>query len=395
VPDAQPARARLDSLTGLRFVAALAVFADHAGLETVFRSHTVNFLLVGLTASLAEAAVGFFFMLSGFVLTWSARPGDASTAFWRRRAAKILPNHVITWTAGLLLLVASGTRFRLPDMIPSLLLVHSWIPSIPVIEGTDGPNWSLACEALFYLSFPLAARLMGRIPADRLWRWAAGAVAGIMVVPFVALVLPYQPTLFGLPLPFWRFWFTIFLPPVRLLDFVLGILLARIVISGRWRPVRLRWVIGALAAAWLVSLALPVPFDFMLPFAGPLVLLLGTGASADITGRGSVFGRRWFVWLGEISFAFYLVHWLVLHFLHLALGGGAWGAPAAVAFVIAALALTLLLSAALYSFVERPVMRRWGRSRRAPGRPADPRAEAQPDPRAEPQPDPQGRRGHA
>jgi peptidoglycan/LPS O-acetylase OafA/YrhL len=387
VPDAQPARARLDSLTGLRFVAALAVFADHAGLETVFRSHTVNFLLVGLTASLAEAAVGFFFMLSGFVLTWSARPGDVSTAFWRRRAAKILPNHVITWTAGLLLLVASGTRFRLPDMIPSLFLVHSWIPSIPVIEGTDGPNWSLACEALFYLSFPLAARLVGRIPAERLWRWAGGVAAGIMVVPFIALLLPYQPTLFGLPLPFWRFWFTIFLPPVRLLDFVLGILLARIVISGRWRPVRLRWVTGALAAGWLVSLALPVPFDFMLPFAGPLVLLLGTGASADITGRGSVFGRRWFVWLGEISFAFYLVHWPVLHFLHLALGGGAWSAPAAVAFVIAALALTLLLSALLYTFVERPVMRRFGRSRRAPGRPADPRAE--------PQPDPQGSRGHA
>src|SRR5580704_3946715 len=263
-PPAAPARrARLDSLTGLRFIAALTVFFDHAGLETVFRSHEADFLLTGLTASLAEAAVGFFFMLSGFVLTWSATPGDTPRSFWRRRAAKILPNHVLTWTAGLVLLAASGTAFRVADTIPSLFLVHSWIPSVPVIEGTDGPNWSLACEALFYLSFPVVAPLVGRIQADRLWRWAAALGAAIMIVPFISLLLPYHPTLFGLPLPFYRFWFTIFLPPVRMLDFVLGIVVARIVMTGRWRPVRARWVAAALLPAWLVALALPVPFDFL------------------------------------------------------------------------------------------------------------------------------------
>lgn len=360
-PPGSGRRARLDSLTGLRFVAALAVFADHAGLETVFRSREADFLLTGLTASLAEAAVGFFFMLSGFVLTWSASPGDTARSFWRRRAAKILPNHVITWTAGLALLVVSGTAFRAGDMIPSLFLVHSWIPSIPVIEGTNGPNWSLACEALFYLSFPVVAPLVARIPEARLWRWAAGLGAGIMIVPFLSLALPYHPTLFGLPLPFWRFWFTVFLPPVRMLDFVLGIVLARIVAAGRWRDVRPRWVAAALVPAWLVSLALPVPFDFLLPFVFPLVLLLGTGAAADTGGRASVLSSRPAVWLGEISYAFYLVHYLVLHFLHVALGGGTWPWPAAVAFIAAALALTIAISAGLYTFVERPVMRRWGR----------------------------------
>jgi peptidoglycan/LPS O-acetylase OafA/YrhL len=367
-PPASGRRARLDSLTGLRFIAALTVFFDHAGLETVFRSHEADFLLTGLTASLAEAAVGFFFMLSGFVLTWSATPGDTPRSFWRRRAAKILPNHVLTWTAGLVLLAASGTAFRVADTIPSLFLVHSWIPSVPVIEGTDGPNWSLACEALFYLSFPVLAPLIGRIPEARLWRWAAALGAAIMVVPFISLLLPYHPTLFGLPLPFYRFWFTIFLPPVRVLDFALGIVLARIVLAGRWRPVRARWVAAALLVAWPVSLAVPVPFDFLLPFVFPLVLLLGTGAMADLGGRASVLSSRPMVWLGEISYAFYLVHYLVLHFLHLALGGGTWSWPGAVAFIAASLALSIAISAALYTLVERPVMRRWGR--RAPARTA-------------------------
>ncbi len=356
-----PNRARLHSLTGLRFVAALAVFIDHSGLETVFRSHTVNFLLVGLTASLAEAAVGFFFMLSGFVLTWSARAGDTGASFWRRRAAKILPNHVITWTAGLLLLIASSTGFDPAAMLPSLFLVHGWVPDVAVIQGTDGPNWSLACEALFYLSFPVALPIINQVPADRLWRWAGGVGAGIIAVPFVSLLLPYHPTLFGLPLPFWRFWFTIFLPPMRMLDFVLGILLARIVITGCWRPVRLRWTIMAFAAAWLVSLALPVPFDFLAPFVLPLALVLGAGAVVDITGRRTVFARRWFVWLGEVSYAFYLLHWLVLHYLHVALGGRRWSAPQGVLFLIAALALALALSTLLYTLVERPVVR-WERA---------------------------------
>jgi peptidoglycan/LPS O-acetylase OafA/YrhL len=96
------------------------------------------------------------------------------------------------------------------------------------------------------------------------------------------------------------------------------------------------------------------------------VLLLGTGAAADLGGRRSVLSSRPMVWLGEISYAFYLVHYLVLHFLHVALGGGTWAWPAAVAFIAASLALSIAISAALYTFVERPAMRRWGRRAPAP-----------------------------
>src|SRR5919205_2887395 len=103
-----PPSSRLPTLTGLRFVAAAVVFANHAGLESVFASDIANFLLTGVTASAAEGAVAFFFMLSGFVLTWSDRPGDRPARFWRRRAVKVLPNHVVTWTAGLALMLLAG-----------------------------------------------------------------------------------------------------------------------------------------------------------------------------------------------------------------------------------------------------------------------------------------------
>src|SRR4051794_13817969 len=89
-PGIAPRADRLPALTELRFLSAAAVFVNHAGLESGFRSGVLNFVLAGVPASLAEAAVAFFFMLSGFVLTWSARADDTPVLFWRRRAAKIL-----------------------------------------------------------------------------------------------------------------------------------------------------------------------------------------------------------------------------------------------------------------------------------------------------------------
>jgi peptidoglycan/LPS O-acetylase OafA/YrhL len=44
----------------------------------------------------SATGVSFFFVLSGFVLTWSARPDDIATGFWRRRIARIYPVHLVT-----------------------------------------------------------------------------------------------------------------------------------------------------------------------------------------------------------------------------------------------------------------------------------------------------------
>ncbi len=46
-------------------------------------------------------AFSFFFILSGFVLTWSLRPTDTAARFWQRRVARIYPNHAAIWLAAL------------------------------------------------------------------------------------------------------------------------------------------------------------------------------------------------------------------------------------------------------------------------------------------------------
>lgn len=347
----------------------MIIFVNHAGLESVFLNPQVNFLMVGLTAALGEATLGFFFMLSGFVLTWSARPGERPGLFHRRRLVKIFPNHLTTWLIGLvaMLVVGAGIGWHL---LPSLVLVQAWFPSVDTLEGTNGPSWSLSAELVFYLAFPWVLRLVNRIAPGRLWWWVGGLTAAAAVVPLLSLLLPAEPNLFGFPLPFWRFWFICFLPPVRALEFLLGMVVARIVIERRWPGIRARWGFAALGAGWAVGLALPPPYGFVAPFIPGLVMLLCAAATTDLSGRRTALNHPGMVQLGDLSFPFYLLHWLVLHYTHLALGGGSWGAPAAIAFIVGALLLTGALAWVLHHTVELPMERRFSRPRRIVPQPA-------------------------
>lgn len=77
---------RLDSLTGLRWWAAFGVFLHHM----------TNLAPLPVHAALALGNYGvmFFFVLSGFVLTWSAQAVSTSTFYWRR-FARIYPAHLV------------------------------------------------------------------------------------------------------------------------------------------------------------------------------------------------------------------------------------------------------------------------------------------------------------
>lgn len=358
------AGSRLPSLTGMRFIAAALVFAFHAAYEFPFQSSAVGNAYSEVVAKSGQLGVGFFFVLSGFVLTWTARSTDTSRRFWRRRLAKIYPNHLVTWTAALVLLLVTGQAVQASSAIPNLFLLHAWIPKANVLFSMDDVSWTLACEALFYLAFPFLYSLVKRIRPERLWLCAGIVAAAVLVVPLFAQLLPSRPVFVDTPL--WRMWFVYMLPPVRALDFVLGMVMARIVLSGRW--VRL----GLLPASLLVVLGYLVALygPKLDSFAGatiiPLALVIPAAAVADVKGTASPLRGRVMLWLGEISFAFYLVHRLVLQFGHIALGAGrTWPTPTAIGLLVLALALSLLLAWLLHIGVEQPMMRRFATGKRA------------------------------
>lgn len=353
-------RQPLPTLTGMRFIAAFAVFLFHTTMLAAHNPHGIGLLDLFKDEGAREAynsafriigftGVSFFFVLSGFVLTWSARSSDTLTGFWRRRFFKIYPLHVVTYAAGLLLL--TGSAFSAGKDLPGLFLIHSWFTDGRVVFAANSPAWSISCEALFYLLFPLLMPFINRIPARRLLWWAAAMVAGMLAVSTIAqlyVAKEYQP------------WFTHTLPPLRLMEFVLGILAARIVIAGRWPNIGLLPASLLLAAAYAVSLQLPQVFAQTLITIVPVVLVIGAGATADIRNTSGWLRSRVMVWLGEISFAFYLVHLIVLMVVRKWLGADASYATFGALLVLAGcLVLTVLLAWLLHAFVERPAMRRW------------------------------------
>lgn len=358
---------RLPSLTGLRFVAALCVFAYHAWLPIpALRLVNDDGVAYGVYDRVSQAGglgVGFFFVLSGFVLTWSARPGDTPKSFWRRRIVKIYPNYVVAWVLAMVLFAAAYTpAWR---AVVNLFTLQVWMPDFDTNFSVDPPSWSLGAEAFFYACFPLLSALATRIRPDRLKYWIGGVAALVVLKPVVAyLFLPDAPAVPGeSTVSVSQYWFGYLLPPVRVLDFALGILVARAVMTGRWRNIGMIASIVLLAGGYWLAESTPYLYGQSALFVIPAALLIAAAAVADRDGRHTIFNGRVMTWLGEISFAFYLMHFIVLAYGRSLLGDRLFSPAATAGLLAAELVVSVAVAWALYRLVERPITRRWS----APG----------------------------
>ncbi|MFF0835568.1 MULTISPECIES: acyltransferase family protein [unclassified Streptomyces] len=353
----------LPSLTGLRWVAALLVFGLHVNNFGYFGGEPGRLVLWGFGAG--ATGVSFFFVLSGFVLTWSARPHDRAPAFWRRRIARVYPVHLVTLGLALLMAYALPRQPRPTSgqALSNLLLVHSWWR--PWWQTLNPVSWSLACEAFFYAAFPLLFLLLRRLGPRGATALGVLSVAAVLVLARADAHHWTEQALYSMP-------------AARLPEFVLGAVTARLVQLGRWRGPGLE-----------ASLALAVIGYFLVPQVTPgysatvctiagFALLIPAAAVADLRGLPSLWRRRRLVRLGELSFAFYMIHLLVLRAGTQLLGNKPhFGLLAGLAVTAVAFAVSLALAWVLYEAVERPARRLLLR-RRGAGRPSRERPEPVP-----------------
>ncbi|MFG2143005.1 acyltransferase family protein [Streptomyces sp. NPDC048696] len=352
---------RLPTLTGMRFAAAAAVFLCHFSLYIRGNGD--------FWRTLGEVGVSFFFVLSGFVLTWSTRPETTARTFWRRRAAKVYPNHLVVAAAHAGLLLLTGKAIVAAQILPTATLTQSWLPRFNLMTALSPVSWTLSCEVFFYLAFPLLVRQIRRMSTATLW-WVAGAlVATIFALPAIALhfIPAGQPVAPLLPYLNNDTWFVGFFPLARLLEFALGMTVARIVAAGKWPQ------IGLLPATALLALGYWMAMETLLcSFAAatvvPIALVICAGAVADVEGHPSPLRHPYLIWLGEVSFALYLVHKPVIDYGAKLLGiphFSTMGLTEQVVVGIPMLIVSLLLAWLLHLAVERPAMRHWGRPRTA------------------------------
>lgn len=338
----------LRALTSARGIAAWLVVLFHI-------RHAIQGLPQPVMAVFQKGylAVDFFFLLSGFViwLSYSERLRAGGLAavpeFLKRRVARIWPLHLFMLGFAALMALAMLATGRQSDAFPfaelpfHLALIQNW--GFARSLTWNDPAWSISCELAAYLLFPLLA-----LSID--WRRTSSAA---ILAAIAALLLLLHALFVGQGL--WQLGQEISrMGLIRcLLEFAAGTAVCALWL--RWREAwRLPAAASALAATALLgnwaagllpeTLAVPTGFAALL-----LALALAAGR------RGNPLEAAPLHYLGEISYATYLSHYLLWYAFKLALVSDAH----AVAWPLVALYLAIVLAAsvALYYLVERPAQR--------------------------------------
>jgi peptidoglycan/LPS O-acetylase OafA/YrhL len=300
-PAAYPAGIR--ALTALRFLALgwvmVSHFGDHLGLGLSRKS--------GLMFN-GYLGVDLFFVLSGFQLAQLfAREVEtgakryASLVF--RRMARLYPLHLVTTAAmGVLWLAAlrlgampHSDVFNPTGLLANLLMVHAW-GAVPVVSW-NFPSWAVSAEWFALLVFPATFWL-----AMKGWSRAVVAVAAPLALFAAMFEMGAAHDVL----------FTDMTAQIGILrtipDVLLGAGLYRL---GLERGLPRGWGAGmALASlAWIIAACqLSWPDLYIWPAFGTLVFGLAETSRQSSTGMGpSILGARPLVWLGQISWAMYLV----------------------------------------------------------------------------------------
>jgi peptidoglycan/LPS O-acetylase OafA/YrhL len=307
------------ALNGLRFLAALAVVIFHYA-PRVAAYGRVPEVLKNLIDE-GPAAVGFFFILSGFVLAHRHLYGEARirnrAAFYWARFARLYPAYLLAFL--LFLPIAadryvlhpspaiSGRHTFLLSGILSCLMLQSWTP---LAQAWNGPSWSLSVEVFLYFMFPLIG--------VRLVTLSRRGMAGMLLVSWLipaGLAAAYVGRL--IPESVWRLYVTNN-PLLWLPLFVMGICAARFVPVWARIPMRTASTLSALGIVAVAVAAVAWPHQWADVFVtggiAPLLVLLivfFTRISGWIT---RIIGGPLLSRLGEASYALYILQAPLWHY---------------------------------------------------------------------------------
>lgn len=335
----------INTLTGLRGVAALWVCLLH------YNYGQTGSLGLKLIAH-GDWGVIIFFILSGFIMAyvyqdWFSEPND-----WRRflllRFARVYPLHLITLLVMVVAIWANLIKQEENDtlftFVLNIFLLHGW-GFVEKISWND-PSWSISIEAFCYLIFPL---LLIKIRAANPLVVLIGLLAVVLLNPYGSLIRE----IFGRPVVQFGYGVSLFTWTVV---FAIGVALYQLVIEFK----RFGDVMVCTGIALIISGALCLEFPSnpsMLAFLVVASSFLIAGLYQEGPLGKFIFANSVTVFLGDISYALYLTHIIVLDIFNgifLQTGVEMWWAklPSVVQLVIA-----ISVAASLHYGFEKPIRR--------------------------------------
>ena len=341
-------------LTSFRFFAVLFVFLSHLSIFEIFPE-----LKYIYDRFFYEGYVGvtFFFVLSGFILTYKYHSRIASLqvselkSFYVSRIARIYPVHVLTFVVALPLVYQTVPTDLIGEGIRALLnlsLLQGFIPDVSYFFAYNAPAWSLSDEVFFYALFPFVMALLLRARLTTARRAVALGI-GLWLVA-LAGVWSFR----DIETSHWLFYIA---PFSRLFDFLIGVLSCIVFLKIRngvntSKIVFTLLELFSLAAfffAFYVSPAVHQSLRYGVYYT-PFIFLIIVSFAMSKGHLSDLLSARLLVLGGEISFSFYLLHQLVIRYFL----GSHFFDPDPVFAAIVAFLLTASLSYICYSLYESP-----------------------------------------
>ena len=308
-------------LTSVRFFAAAYVVLHHSVLWTTgFSTYT----WFGRFQRNGFVAVGFFFVLSGYILAHvylNAGRTFQTKQFLISRFARIYPLLLFSLLVDIPRYaqdtVKSHTNFHVLKAfvraLPSFVLLQAWFGSR--LLALNPPSWSLSAETFFYLMFPFIAFYVWSIGKRQGWRSIASIWACALALPILVTLL--IPSLFTQVDTSPVQWVIVLSPLLRVFEFLAGIALCAIQngFAGKL-SVESRSRAGYLAIVGAIGLfVVAIEFSNQIPYMAmsngfllPAFVLAIFGL-VNIRGwLSSCLSHPWMVVLGESSYAVYLLH---------------------------------------------------------------------------------------
>lgn len=275
----------------------------------IFLHHTIAPIL-----TLGAFGVSFFLILSGFVLMYgkNGRIEDKKDwlVFFLKRIKKIFPTHILCLIIAILISVWICEPLNLLYLIPNALLIHSWVPNSSFYFSGNSLSWYLSVMVFCYAMFPFIA--------EAIKKWG-GLIVLILTIYLITVALVPDAYVSAL----------IYINPLlRIVDFCLGMWLGHICTNGSLNSTMLKLksmslskktileVVLALLSVTLIVMSEDIikRFSFAsfwwLPSMLIIFFIFAFNDNGGIITR--ILNNKIFVSLGSISFAFYMLHILVL-----------------------------------------------------------------------------------
>ncbi len=315
---------KIKSLQGLRAIAFLSIFSEHAGIT-----------------HLGSWGVSCFIILSGFLMQYNYVNVKAETPirecilFAINKIKKLYPLHIITFIISLFLYwnnqrLDSIRHFSifLIKMITNLFLLQSWVPKAEFYWSFNAVSWYLSTAMFMYFAFPYITRKINEIKLIR-----EGMIKIVLIMAYQTLIsilmLLFESKIQNIPLTIsddLTKYITYICPLYRLGDFYIGCLLGNICFKCKFNSHN-KLGISILEIALLAMIPiLQVLYNNNLLIVGrnafkytllytlnTMLIIFAVSCNEGIIAK-KIFSSKLMVFIGDMSGYAFLIHQLVIVF---------------------------------------------------------------------------------